>query len=333
MKAVIEVEKLVRDYGSLRAVNEISFAVDAGEVFGFLGPNGAGKTTTVHILTTLLLPTAGRALVAGKDVATRPIEARRCLGLVQEESNVYNELTTWGNLIYTGQLYRVPSRELPLRAREIMRAFDLEAKRDVNAWFLSKGMRRRLTIGMALMHRPAVLFLDEPTSGLDVQSARLIREMVRELSATGTSVFLTTHHIEEASQICDRVAIVNRGRIVAMDSPERLKHTLSGTQVVEIAFADSPQPEADLRALPTVTSVTRQGDKWHLQTTEPARVYAPLLSLCERGGYRLLSINTVGPSLEDVFVQITSQADEAPEQTRGEMGTRYSEKSGDELDG
>jgi len=194
MNNAIEVSDLTKYYGDLLAVDHINFEVRQGEVFGFLGPNGAGKTTTQRMLTTLLEPTEGRILIHGHDLARDAYPAKRQMGLVPEESNVYTELTAWDNLMFTARLYRVPRSERAARARELLEAFGLWEKRDVKVAEFSKGMRRRLSIAMGLIHRPALLFLDEPTPGLDAQSARTIRDLIREMNAQGTTIFLTTHH-------------------------------------------------------------------------------------------------------------------------------------------
>ena len=199
MNHAIEVNNLTKYYGDLLAVDHIGFEVGQGEVFGFLGPNGAGKTTTQRILTTLLEPTEGRILINGHDLAREAYPVKRQMGLVPEESNVYTELTAWDNLMFTARLYRVPRSERATGARDLLETFGLWEKRDVKAAEFSKGMRRRLSIAMAIIHRPTLLFLDEPTPGLDAQSARAIRDLVRQMNAEGTTIFLSTHQIEEAN--------------------------------------------------------------------------------------------------------------------------------------
>jgi len=306
--SAIEAERLTKRYGDLLAVDGVSFAVQAGEIFGFLGPNGAGKSTTVRMLTTLLEPTSGRLLVGGFDVQRQPYQAKRQLGLVPEESNVYTELSAWDNLMFSAQLYRVPRGERERRAADQLRTFDLYEKRHVKAQQYSKGMRRRLTIAMALIHQPAILFLDEPTSGLDVQSAQTIKRTVRELNGNGTTIFLTTHQIEEANQLCDRVAIISHGRIAAVDSPERLKQTLESVQAVEVAFDRAgPGMEAVLRGLAGVTEIAKQGDKWRLYTAEPPALLPLLFDFARQRDLRIITLNTLGPSLEDVFLHVTGQ--------------------------
>jgi ABC-2 type transport system ATP-binding protein len=308
MTNAIEVEGLTKYYGDLLAVDHIDFQVKQGEVFGFLGPNGAGKTTTQRMLTTLLEPTEGRILINGHDLAHDAYPAKRQMGLVPEESNVYMELSAWGNLMFTGQLYRVPRGKREKRGQELLKAFGLWKKRDVKVEEFSKGMRRRLSIAMAIIHRPALLFLDEPTPGLDAQSARAIRRLIREMNAQGTTIFLTTHQIEEANQLCDRVAIINHGQIAAIDTPEQLKATFRKVQSVEVALKPNGQDHGDsLKALPGVNKAVKMGDKWRLYTEQPAALLPEVVDYARQHDLQLVSLCTLGPSLEDVFLQITGQ--------------------------
>jgi len=308
MNYAIEVEGLTKYYGNLLAVDHISFQVRQGEVFGFLGPNGAGKTTTQRMLTTLLEPSEGHIAVLGHDLARDTYAVKRQMGLVPEESNVYTELTAWDNLMFTGQLYRVLQPERQRRARELLEMFGLWEKRDVKAENFSKGMRRRLSIAMAIIHRPRLLFLDEPTPGLDAQSTRAIRDLIRGLNAEGVTIFLTTHQIEEANQLCNRVAIIHQGRLAAIDTPERLKAAFQQVQSVELALDPDDQAHGDgLATLPGVSSCVKMGDKWRLYTQDPPALLPLLVDYARSRGLRILSLHTLGPSLEDVFLQITGQ--------------------------
>jgi ABC-2 type transport system ATP-binding protein len=316
MKYAIQVKNLTKYYGrsgsGVLAVDHINFSVQQGEIFGFLGPNGAGKTTTQRMLTTLLTPTKGCIRINGHDLAHDAYPAKRQIGLVPEESNVYTELTAWNNLMFTASLYRVPRNERAVRAKELLETFGLWEKRDVKAENFSKGMRRRLSIAMAIIHKPALLFLDEPTPGLDAQSARAIQEMIRRLNEEGTTVFLTTHQIEEANQLCDRVAIINHGQIAAIDTPEKLKAAFRRVQSVEVALeksaAQSPaEAGTDLAALPGVMTQVKVGDKWRLYTEDPSTLLPQVIDYARAKGLRVISLNTLGPSLEDVFLEITGQ--------------------------
>ncbi len=321
MDNAIEVYDLTKYYGDLLAVDHISFEVRRGEVFGFLGPNGAGKTTTQRMLTTLLEPTEGRIVIFGHDLAHDPYPIKRQMGLVPEESNVYTELTAWGNLMFTATLYRVPRTERAARARELLESFGLWEKRDVKVENFSKGMRRRLSIAMAIIHRPTLLFLDEPTPGLDAQSARTIRDLIRRLNADGTTIFLTTHQIEEANQLCDRVAIIDHGKIAAIDTPERLKRAFQRVQSVEVALEPDGQAHGEaLKGLPGVTTAVKMGDKWRLYTEDPAALLPLVVHYAEDKGLRVVSLSTLGPSLEDVFLEITGQqVGSRAQEARGRM--------------
>ena len=314
----IEARGLTRDYGSIRAVDRVSFIVLPGEVFGFLGPNGAGKTTTVRMLTTLLEPTAGTALLNGYDVIRESYQARHQFGVVPEESNVYRELSARANLLFSARLYRVRKAGREARITELLTQSGLLDRQYALVDTFSRGMCRKLTIAMALIHRPSILFLDEPTAGLDVQGQRSVMESIRQLSSEGMTIFLTTHQIEEANQLCDRVAIINRGQIVAIGTPERLKQTLQSTESVEVALVPcTDDTVGELSQLPGVTNVVKQGDKLRLFTADPGDVVLRVTAYAQKRSLRVVSLNTLGPSLEDVFVSLTGQ----PLATTGQPAT------------
>ncbi|MBL7064034.1 MAG: ATP-binding cassette domain-containing protein [Anaerolineae bacterium] len=328
MTNAIEVKSLTKYYGrpgtGVLAVDHVNFEVRQGEIFGFLGPNGAGKTTTQRMLTTLLEPTEGRIIIHGHDLARDAYPVKRQMGLVPEESNVYTELTARDNLMFTARLYRVGRNERTARARELLETFGLWEKRDVKVQDFSKGMRRRLSIAMAIIHKPALLFLDEPTPGLDAQSTRAIQDLIRQLNAggpalpvpsaaegsgvEGTTIFLTTHQIEEANQLCDRVAIINHGQIAAIDTPERLKQAFRRVQSVEVALEPDGQAHGEpLSALAGVTTLVKMGDKWRLYTQDPSALLPQVMDYARSRELRVVSLSTLGPSLEDVFLEITGQ--------------------------
>jgi ABC-2 type transport system ATP-binding protein len=338
MSHAIEVQNLTKIYPSpgkgagFLAVDQINFTIKQGEIFGFLGPNGAGKSTTQRMLTTLLTPTEGQILILGHDLADDAYPAKRQVGLVPEESNVYTELTAWDNLMFTGRLYRMSKADRTARAEELLKDFGLWDKKDVKAENFSKGMKRKLSIAMAIIHKPALLFLDEPTPGLDVQSARTIRTLIRQLSAEGTTVFMTTHQIEEANQLCDRVAIINHGKIAVIDTPEKLKQTFQQVQSVEIAFTQSPEGLEDkFTTLPEVSTVLKIGDKWRLYTDSPPDLLPHLIKFSEKEDLGIVSLNTLAPSLEDVFLQITGQqvgsVSEEPSPQKADMRRKKGKQS------
>jgi ABC-2 type transport system ATP-binding protein len=302
----IDVEHLSKSFDGFQALSDVSFSVEDGETFGFLGPNGAGKTTTIRILTGISAPTTGRAIIFGKDIIRETVAARRLMGIVPETSNIYDDLTAWRNLMFSAELYCVGRSVREKRGRELLEMLGLWERRNDKARGFSKGMKRRLTISMGLINDPRLLFLDEPTSGLDVQSNLIIRDVIRDLNSKDVTVFLTTHNIEEANLICDRVAIINQGRIAAIDSPEKLKGTIQSVQSVEVSFdRSSPELEKELRTLANVSEVRKEGDKYRLFTDDPSSAIAQITDLAKASGDRIVSVNTYGPSLEDVFIRLT----------------------------
>lgn len=302
----IEARNLTKYYDRLLAVDHISFEAKKGEIFGFLGPNGAGKTTTIRMLTGISKPTEGTATIMGYDIQRQPIQAKEQMGIVPDVSNIYNELSAWDNLVFTGKLYDLPKTFRENRTEELLKMFGLYERRNEKVQGFSRGMKRRICIAMALMNRSSIVFLDEPTSGLDVQSVLIIRDTIRKLNQEGLTIFITTHNLEEASQMCDRVAIINRGKIAAIDTPEKLKRTVQGLQSVEVAFAATPVNALDdLKELTGSREVVKEGDKFKLFTDEPSRVLASVWNYAQSNNLQLITVNTLGPSLEDVFVSLT----------------------------
>lgn len=304
----IEAKNLIKKYGSFLAVDHVSIAVKQGEIYGFLGPNGAGKTTTIRMLTGVSTPTEGEAAIMGHNITTQPIEAKSLMGIVPDTSNVYEELTAWDNLIFTAKLYGIPKDTREERADDLLRRFNLHDRRLDKVQGFSRGMKRRICIAMALMNDSRVLFLDEPTLGLDVDSVREIRQTIRRLNGEGLTVFLTTHNLEEANQMCDRIAIINRGRIAAEDTPERLRQTAKNVQSVEISF-DAAQADLtrELAGLGAVSDVAKLGDKYRLYTSDPPTVLGEVWDYARSRELKPLSMNTLGPSFEDVFVKLTGR--------------------------
>jgi len=271
------------------AVDGISFQVRRGEVYGFLGPNGAGKTTTIRMLTGLARPTAGQASVLGLDLARDLPRIKKRIGVVPEASNLYAELTAFDNLVFCMQLYGVPRDRRVARADDLLARFRLADKRDTPFARLSRGMKRALTVAAALAHQPEVLFLDEPTTGLDVASARGLRQTVAQLRAQGVTVFLTTHYLEEAERLCDRIALIVQGRIVTVDTVDGLKAQVQGETAVEVTLDNGAGGTETRRVVgEDVPAVLRTA-----------------LAQAEAEGRLVLAVNTVRPTLEDAFVQLT----------------------------
>jgi ABC-2 type transport system ATP-binding protein len=293
--AAIEVRELTKRYGSegsgssVLAVDRVSFRVQPGEVFGLLGPNGAGKTTTIRMLMGLTRPDAGEAQMLGFDLARDLPRIKKRIGVVPERSNLYNELSARENLIFMGQLFGVPRRERGPRADELLRRFRLENKGEARFGGLSKGMKRAVTVAASLVHRPQLLFLDEPTSGLDVINARALRALIERLREEGVTILLTTHYLEEAERLADRVALIVNGRIVASDTVEGLKGQVAdGDAMVEIRYGDATGPE-----------------RIRFRSDDGAAAVRAALGRAEAAGREVVSINTVRPTLEDAFIELT----------------------------
>lgn len=302
----IDVKHLSKRFNGFDALSDISFSVEDGETFGFLGPNGAGKTTTIRILTGISSPSDGTATIFGRDIVRETIAARKLMGIVPETSNIYDDLTAWQNLMFSAEVYGVRRSVRERRGKELLELFGLWKRRDDRARGFSKGMKRRLTIAMGLINEPRLLFLDEPTSGLDVQSNLIIRDVIRDLNSEDVTIFLTTHNIEEANLICDRVAIINKGRIAAIDAPEKLKGTIQSVQSVEVSFFHtSPELAEEMDRLAKVSEVRKEGDKFRLFTDDPSLVITQLTEYANEHGNGIVSLNTYGPSLEDVFIKLT----------------------------
>jgi len=307
MVSVIRIDKLFKSFGEIRAVDGISFQVEQGEIFGFLGPNGAGKTTTMRLLTGVIRPDGGSVVVDGVDVAHKRLEAQARMGIVPETSNVYQELSARNNLIFMGELHGMHRRERDARADELLETFGLAERANSTVKGFSKGMKRRLVLAMALIHDPSLILLDEPVSGLDVQSQRLIRERIRELNDEGRTIFITTHDMEEANRLCHRVAIIDHGTIAAIDTPEGLKSAFNRTQAVEFSFRENVPIQA-IQALEGAMRVESKGDKYRVITSDPISVVEEVIQLARERGTQALAVNTLGPSLEDVFVELTGGA-------------------------
>jgi ABC-2 type transport system ATP-binding protein len=310
---MIEAHGLCRRFGDALAVDHVEFVVRRGEIFGFLGPNGAGKSTTVRMLTGYLPPSEGRALLAGIDVGHDPSAARRHIGVVPEEANVYADLTVWQNVMLMAELHGLARARRTARGEELLETFGLADRRRQKGRELSKGLRQRLMLCMALVTDAPILFLDEPTSGLDVASAHLIRDVVTRINRDrGATVFLTTHNIEEADALCHRVAIINRGRLAAIDTPRALRAAIQSRRAVEVHFA-TPFPDAStLAGELSPDDIVPLADGYLIYSAEPGRVAQEIATRASARGVRIASMATRDPSLEDVFLHITRTRATAP---------------------
>jgi ABC-2 type transport system ATP-binding protein len=310
----IEARKLVRRFGDVVAVNEVEFAVDQGEIFGFLGPNGAGKSTTINMLCTMLRPTAGTALINGFDLVRQPDGVRQSIGIIFQDASLDDRLTGRENMHFHALLYDVPRQTFLQRSDELLAMVDLTDKSRDSVRTYSGGMKRRLEIARGLLHHPKVLFLDEPTIGLDPQTRRHIWDYLLKLRRReGVTMFMTTHYMEEAEH-CDRIAVIDHGRIVALDTPKNLKAMVGG-DLVTVRTSDNARAAQLLAALPGVDVRTTEDGALIVETPQGDR-FIPTLMDALRAGTPPIQVETVGlsrPTLEDVFVKLTGHAIRASE--------------------
>jgi len=316
--SAIEVKDITKRFGALLAVDDVSFTVSSGEIFGLLGPNGAGKSTLIRMLTTLVPPSSGTAIVAGCDIIHDPNAVRTRIGVIPQNMTSDPELTCAENLGIHARLYGITGEQRRRRTAELLEAVGLSDRANAMAATLSGGMRRRLEIARGLVHDPQILFLDEPTTGLDPASRISVWEMITHLRAQqGRTLFLTTHYMDEADRLCDRVAIVDHGHIVALDTPVALKGSVPGASRIEVQFEpDLPQGAADLEALPAVASVRALGSATYRISSDRGPASAQeLVELARNHQLALKSLSVASTSLDDVFLHYTghglAEADEA----------------------
>jgi len=308
---VIRTVQLTKVYAGtdFAAVEELDLSVQAGEIFGLLGPNGAGKTTTAGMLTTRVIPTSGSAYVGGIDVVAHPALAKQLLGIVSQQNTLDRQLSVWENLYFHGRLFGISASESREIADRLLEQFQLAKWAKASVFALSGGMAQRLMMARAIFHRPAVLFLDEPTAGLDPQSRLALWEILRELNGEGQTVLLTTHYMEEADELCDRVAIMDHGKILALDTPEALKRSLGADTIVTVK-ADADPDALAARLSQELSEVTHTrpvdgGVELHVRGAE--RLVPRLVAAAESGGFDVLDLSVAEPSLETVFISLTGK--------------------------
>jgi ABC-2 type transport system ATP-binding protein len=324
---VLQVQGLRKHYGDVRAVDGLDLEVQEGEVVAFLGPNGAGKTTTIKVLTTLTKPTEGRALVAGHDVVREPFAARACLGYVSQDVALDRALTGREHLELQADLYHLPKDQAKERIAEVLALVELQDRADDPVRQYSGGMRKRLDIACGLVHRPRVLLLDEPTLGLDLQTRRRIWDAIRALKAQGLTVLLTTHYLEEADQLADRVLIIDRGRIVAQGSPEELKRAVGGDSV-QLRLRNGGLTDGlleDLRAMPGVASAAKTDSGVAIVAAQADEAIPRIVQLAAKHGADLEALTYARPTLDDVFLRATGRSlrdDEADGDVRTQRAVR-----------
>jgi len=304
----IETKSLTKSFGDTIAVNDISFSVEKGEIFGFLGPNGAGKSTTMMILTTLLKPTSGEALISGFDVTANPKKVRENIGYVQQESTVDEYLTGRENLLLQAKLNHIPRNEINKRIDDVLELIELVDKQDQAVVTYSGGMRKRLDIAGGLLHRPKVLFLDEPTVGLDIQTRRKIWEYIEKIHTEfDMTIFVSTHYMEEADQLCDRVGIIDGGKIQVIDSPENMKKAM-GNEVISIVIDEGENHEtflSEIRKIEFVKKINEDGSKLTLFASNGTEVIPKIFQISSELEIKIKSISLTQPTLDDVFISYT----------------------------
>jgi len=299
----VEATHLRKSFGAITAVDDVSITVPEGGVFGFLGPNGAGKTTTIRMLTGVLIPDSGSVTIFGTDVHKDPLAAKLKMGIIPESGTVYSDLTAVENILLTAKFFGMDRATRNERADEIIDRLGLHERRDDLVRTFSKGMRQRISIACAIVHAPPLLILDEPTTGLDVYSRRLVIDTIRHMNREGSTVLLTTHNIEEANTLCSIISVINRGKIVATGSPERLKGMFDTARYVEVAFEQPVRP--DLFTTPGITRAEPWGDKWRVWCDDPDRAVKHLAAIAEQEHLTIVSLATSNPSLEEAFVKLT----------------------------
>jgi len=296
-------EQLVKRFGSFVAVDQVNFSVGRGEIMGFLGPNGAGKSTIIRILCGLLRPSAGRALVAGIDVAIDPESVRERIGYMSQKFSLYRDLNVEENLKFFGGIYRVPRDQLPERMRFAIDMAGLKGREKDLVSTLAGGWQQRLALGCAVLHRPPILFLDEPTSGVEPTARRQFWDLIHALAADGVSVLVSTHYMDEA-EYCHRAALINQGRIIAIGSPDQLKHTALGGELLLLEGENLGSLLAALSQAPDVLDCSVFGNALHVLVGDAERSLGELPAFLGKQNLRPTRLERIHPSLEDVFVQL-----------------------------
>lgn len=302
----IEMIELCKDFGKFRAVDHLTLTVQQGEIFGLLGPNGSGKTTTINMVSGLSVPSGGEVKVMGHDVRHDARRIRQMLGAVPQETALYEELSAWTNLDFHADLYGVPRKEKKERITRVLELMQLLDRKDSRVGTFSGGMKRRLALGRALLHEPQLFYLDEPTLGVDVQSRRAIWDYILSLRDQGKTVLITTNYLEEAQALCERIAIIDHGKLVAVDTPEHLKQTYGGS-VVELETEQPTSTVAELRALAGVKDVIQDGTRLTIATQDNSNVVPQIINIISHEG-EIRNIAVREPNLDEVFLRLTGTA-------------------------
>lgn len=306
--AIVETHDLTKVFNGRNAVDRLNLEIEEGEFFGLLGPNGAGKSTTVAMLSTILRPTRGTVTIAGYDIKRQAKEIRRIIGVVPQEFGLYDQLTAAENLTYFGKLHGVECGKLKVRIEELLKLVQLQDRANDLVKTFSGGMKHRLNLVMGLIHEPKLLFLDEPTTGLDPQARLAVWELIKRFQSEGVTILLTTHYMEEADYLCERVAIMDRGKVIALDSPARLKRSIGKLEVIEVkARKVTKKVLNELRKLKGVQKVARTTEGLRVLTPAANEVMARVVTLASFAGVQIDSLNVAQPTLEDVFIKLTGK--------------------------
>ncbi len=311
MPAILEVRQLVKKYGEKIAVNGINFEIQEGEIFSLLGPNGAGKTTTISVLSTLYAPTSGDAVIGGHSVAREPMAVRKLIGVVPQDLALYEDLTARENLSFWGQMYDLSGKALQERIDQVLDQIDLKDRAKQRVKTFSGGMKRRVNIGVGLLHRPRLLFMDEPTVGIDPQSRRAILDSVKELNRQGMTVLYTTHYMEEAQELSDRVGIIDHGDLIALGTQSELTRQVGEYEALQLHLGEMDDSEGLATALRGLEGVVRADVIDHsitLITPDAERVLAPAVSRANEKNIKIRSVSIQEPNLEAVFLHLTGRA-------------------------
>ena len=311
MTAILQVQNLVKKYGDFTAVKGISFDIKEGEIFSLLGPNGAGKTTTISMLSTLYRPTSGDAVIGGHSVTKDPMAVRHVIGVVPQDIALYEDLTAQENLVFWGQMYGLSGKPLATRVDEVLEQIGLSDKAKNRVKTYSGGMKRRVNIGVGLLHKPRLLFMDEPTVGIDPQSRRAILDTVKDLNKQGMTLLYTTHYMEEAQELSDRVGIIDHGELIALGTQKELTQQVGQTETLNLHIAENDDPEAlanSLKGLKDILEANATDHEVSIITPDAEDVLASVVSKANERGIKIRSIDIREPNLEAVFLHLTGRA-------------------------
>jgi ABC-2 type transport system ATP-binding protein len=311
MTSILEVQNLIKKYGDFTAVDDVSFAIEAGEIFSLLGPNGAGKTTTISVLSCLLKPTSGDALIGGYSVTRESLKVREVIGVVPQDIALYNMLSARENLVFWGRMYGMSGSALKQRVDEVIEQIGLTDKANAKVETYSGGMKRRVNIGVGLLHRPRIIYMDEPTVGIDPQSRRNILDTVKDLNKQGMTVLYTTHYMEEAEELSDRVGIIDHGKLIALGTQQELTKIVGEHDTLRLHIGEEGDAAKLAQTLSGMAGVMKCSATDHevmLVVPEAEEALAPAITRANEAGIRIHSVDIEEPNLETVFLQLTGRA-------------------------